>query len=288
MRKFSRFVSIVSLSIIAAAPVSLVNTAAHAEPNSTVNAVNSPLTESEKAELIQLSNPATLHDLHDGQDRIERIARILVDRHDRRGIFAVFYRNILRDANPLLDAGDFDDPAWARRVSFAFFHSYLENLHGHLTGGAVTPSWQRYYSFAADPSRSAGRVAAAGLDAHLLIDFPQAVADTGTQLRNTRDFFAIGDSLIGTTTAITDELAAVYGAKLGDFFHLYFVGRVGDRVLGDGSTSYVMFQGVRSTSLTSGIAMQNPVTDMPAVAGMHSLYDTAETVFDGLEFTGLI
>ncbi|QLY30219.1 DUF5995 family protein [Nocardia huaxiensis] len=261
---------------------------ANAAPNPVVNTAVSPLSDSEKAELIQLSDPATLTDLHAGQDRIERIAQILVDHKDRRGIFAIFYRNILRDANPLLDAGNFDDPAWARRVSFAFFHSYLENLHGHLTGGAVTPSWQRYYDFAADPSRSAGRVAAAGLDAHLLIDFPQAVAQTGTQVRNTRDFFAIGDSLIGTTQHITDELSAIYGAELGDFFHLYFVGKAGDMVLGDGTTSYVMFQGVRSTSLTSGIAMENPVTGAPAEAGMYALYNTAETVFDGLEFTGLI
>ncbi|MFC9895322.1 DUF5995 family protein [Nocardia sp. NPDC127579] len=252
-----------------------------------VTAVTAP-TAAEQAELIRLSDPATLRDLHDGQQRMERIAEIYIGHGDRAGVFAVFYRNILRDANPLLDAGDFDDPAWAREVSAAFFHRYLENLHGHLTGGPVTPQWQRYYAMAADPAVSAGRVAATGLDAHLLIDFPAAIAQTHTTAAHTRDFFAIGDSLIGTTDRITDELETLYGAKLADFFHLYFVGSAADLVIGEHRTTYVLFQGIRGTSLASGIAMTDPITAGPAELSMQALYWTAETVFDGLAAVGQI
>jgi len=186
----------------------------------------------ELAELVRLSDLATLGDLHEGQRRMDRIADILTARRDRRGIFAVFYRNILHDANPLLDAGDFDDPQWARAVSAEFFRLYLQNLHGHLTGGAVTPGWHRYYALAADPVRSPGRVAAAGLDAHLLIDFPKAIAATATRVDHTRDVFTIGNSLIDTTSRITGELQAVYGAKLAGFFGLYFLGKGADLLIG--------------------------------------------------------
>ncbi|MEC3954281.1 DUF5995 family protein [Nocardia sp. CDC153] len=246
------------------------------------------LTPAENAELVALSDPDTLTDLHEGQRRMERITDILTGAKDRRGIFAVFYRNILRDANPLLDAGDFDDPQWARAVSFEFFRTYLENLHGHLTGGPVTPGWQRYYAMAADPTRSAGRVAAAALDAHLLVDFPKAIAATDTGVDHTRDFFTIGDSLINTTDHITDELSALYGAKLAGFFHLYFVGRAADVVLGQGNTSYVMFQSVRGIALASGIAMRDAATRRPAEASMRELYNLAESVFNGLEAVGQI
>ncbi|MEC3914844.1 DUF5995 family protein [Nocardia sp. CDC160] len=242
----------------------------------------------QQAELVELSDPSTLTDLHEGQRRMERITDILTGAKDRRGIFAVFYRNILRDANPLLDAGDFDDPQWARAVSFEFFRTYLENLHGHLTGGPVTQGWQRYYAMAADPTRSAGRVAAAALDAHLLVDFPKAIAATDTGVDHTRDFFTIGDSLINTTDRITDELSALYGAKLAGFFHLYFVGRTADVVLGQGNTSYVMFQSVRGTALASGIAMRDAATRRPAEASMRELYNLAESVFNGLEAVGQI
>ncbi|MEV6768267.1 DUF5995 family protein [Nocardia sp. NPDC051030] len=266
---------------VAAGPAAAVNPQQPTVATATVD-------NAELAELIRLSDPATLTDLHEGQQRMERIADIFAAKKDRRGIFAIFYRNILRDANPLLDAGRFDDPQWARAVSAEFFHRYLENLHGNLTGGTVTPTWQRYYAMAADPSRSAGRVAAAGLDAHLLIDFPQAIAATDTGIDHTRDFLAIGDSLINTTSHITDELQSVYGANLAGFFHLYFLGKGADLIIGQGNTSYVMFQSVRGTALASGIAMQEPVTRQPAEIGMHELYNTAETVFNGLEALNLI
>ncbi|MEV0250807.1 DUF5995 family protein [Nocardia sp. NPDC050712] len=286
MRKFSRL----ALSLAAAVAVTagaLGTTATALAAPTTVTAVT-PLTAAEQAELIQLSDLSTLRDLHDGEQRMERIAEIYIGHHDRAGIFAVFYRNILRDANPLLDAGDFDDPTWARNVSAAFFHRYLTNLHGHLTGGPVTPQWQRYYAMAADPAVSAGRVAGTGLDAHLLIDFPAAIAETHTTVANTRDFFAIGDSLIGTTDHITDELETLYGAKLADFFHLYFVGSAADLVIGQHQTTYVLFQGIRGTSLASGIAMEDPITAGPAELSMQALYVTAETVFDGLAALGQI
>lgn len=286
MQKFSRVAAIAALATVTTLTVGAVDTIATAAP--VVTAAASAPTDAERAELIRLSDPDTLHDLHDGQQRIERIAQIFIEHEDRQGIFAVFYRNILRDANPLLDAGNFDDPAWAREVSLAFFHEYLVNLHGHLTGGPVTPSWQRYYSFAADPSRSAGRVAAAGLDAHLHIDFPLALAKTGTTVANTRDFFTIGDALIGTTTRITDELEALYGAKIGDFFHLFFLGAAADQVLGDGTTSYVLFQAVRATALADGLGLQNPATKGATELGMRAMYTTAETVFDGMDAAGLI
>ncbi|WP_405491945.1 DUF5995 family protein [Nocardia sp. NBC_00511] len=277
-----------AMFIAATAAIAVVSTGtATATPQSEPAAVTA-LDTAELAELTRLSDPATLVDLHDGARRMDRIAEVLTRNGDRRGIFAVFYRSILHDANPLLDAGNFDDPQWARAVSLEFFREYLVNLHGHLTGGAVTPGWQRYYDMAADPSRSPGRVAASALDAHLMVDFPAALAATGTRVENTRDFFAIGDSLINTTGHITDELHAIYGAKLAGFFGLYFVGPVADIALGEGNTSYLMFQSVRGTSLTSGLALQVPATAGAAEVAMYGLYNTAETVFDGLEFANLI
>ncbi|MFE3190009.1 DUF5995 family protein [Nocardia sp. NPDC059240] len=246
------------------------------------------LAAAESAELVALSDPATVADLHDGQRRMERIAEIFAGAHDRRGIFAIFYRNILRDANPVLDQGNFDDPAWARAVSAEFFRIYLVNLHSNLTGGTVTPEWARYYDLAADPARSPGRVAAAALDAHLHIDFPEAIAATGTLAAHTRDFFVIGDSLIATTNHITADLDAVYGAKLADFFHAYFVGPALDSVLGENATSYVMFQSVRGVSFANGLALGTPALHDATALEMRVMYQTAETVFDGLEAVDLI
>ncbi|MFD6357983.1 DUF5995 family protein [Nocardia tengchongensis] len=246
------------------------------------------LTAAENAELVALSDPSTVTDLHDGQRRMERVAEILSGAQDRRGIFAIFYRNILRDANPVLDQGNFDDPEWARAVSAEFFRIYLVNLRAHLTGGTVSPEWTRYYDLAADPSRSAGRVAAAALDAHLHIDFPEAIAATGTRADHARDFFAIGDSLIAIANNITADLDAVYGAKLADFFHAYFVGPAVDSVLGENTTSYVMFQSVRGISFANGLALGSPALRDAAAVEMRVMYDTAETVFDDLEAANLI
>jgi hypothetical protein len=251
-------------------------------------ACGTALSSAELTTLGKLSDTKTLKDLHDGEARMRQISDILTKHNDRRGIFALFYRNILADANPVLDKGKFDDPTWARNVSRGFFVRYLENLHGNVTGGAMTPEWGNYYRLAADCKRSSGRVAAAGLDAHLIIDFPNVVASSGAKLRNTRDFFAIGDSLISTTTRITDELSQRYGAELGGFFHLYFVGTKIDAKYGKGITTYVLFQGIRGLALSNGLALESPWFKRPTQSGMKFVYNTAEVAFNGLELARAI
>ncbi len=88
-----------------------------------------------RARLIALTNPATVTSLPVGLQNMEVVASELVSRGDRRGIFAVFYRNILRSAVPALETpGTFRDQAWAQRVSYEFFRRYLLGIHASLSG----------------------------------------------------------------------------------------------------------------------------------------------------------
>ncbi len=236
----------------------------------------------ERQELIALSNPGTLTGLRDAEARVNRMAAILTARGDRRGIFPVFYRNILRSAIPALESGQFEYDQWSTAISESFYRRYTENFHAHLTGGRVTPSWQHFYKLAGDCRTSPGRVAMAALDAHLVIDFPHSVAETGTTLKHTADFFAFGDLLRDETVGLAVQLQQIYGTNLQPFFQLYFFGDKLDAVAGRGTTTTLLFQTIRGLSLANGLALQKPWKRLGTLAGMNVVWLAAEGVSDAL------
>lgn len=242
----------------------------------------------ERSELIALSDPARLTGLRDAEVKVQRIAQILSARRDRRGIFPVFYARILGSAVPELESGTFEYDDWANAVSLSFYRRYAENLHAHLTGRSVTPSWAHFYKLAADCRVSPGRVAMAALDAHLVIDFPQSVAETKTQVKHTADYFAIGDLLRGETIGVADDLQRIYGTNLAPFFQLYFFGDKLDAITGEGVTTTLLFQGIRGVALVNGLALQKPLQRLTTLLGMNGLWLLAEGVSDALGKNNLL
>lgn len=236
--------------------------------------------------LIALSDPAQLKDLYDARTKVTEIANIFAQYADYRGLFAIYYRDTLNSAIPALEDAHYQDMRWAWAASFDFVDRYLTNLHGHLTGGTVAPWWQHHYAMTADCSKSAGRVLTSALNAHLIEDFPRALAKVGTTPANTGDFFAVGDDLIPTTPTIVADIKAVYGYDMSRFFQLYFVGDVADPVFGDGTTSYVFSQAGRAQSFSFGL-MLGPNPNSPAVlAAMDASFFATEAAMDELAAAG--
>lgn len=232
-------------------------------------------TGSERAELIYLSDPATLRDLHDARDRATRIRALFVKNHDYRGTFAIFYKAVLDGAVPSIDNGDYADREYVTAVSLDFFKRYLENLHGHLTGGPVTPYWQNFYDKTAECNLSPGRVLLAALNAHVIIDLPQAVATAGSSQRNVDDFMKVGDSLQASTSVMFADFKQVYGQDVSGFFGGLIFGDAIDLVVGPGGTQYTVLQSARAYAFANGLELQG-FTKTAAFARMHASWLVAE------------
>lgn len=251
-------------------------------------ACRAPLTAAQKQRLIELSNPSTLKSFAAAAPRVDEIAAILVGARDNRGIFAIFYQRILDQAVPAVAAGDFDDPVWVERVSLNFVREYLANLHGHLTGGRVTYSWQRYYALAADCQRTIGRVAGAALLAHLVIDFPKAIADARSTAANQADFFSIGNLLIEATNALTGDISAAYGQDLTDLFNLYSLGQGINDLAQANVITPVFFQSVRASAWVDGLKLTSPWTAWSAQMAMDSKWAAGSSTMNLMEMLGLV
>lgn len=259
---------------------------ADAAPAASNESCRHEFSEAEMQRLIALSDPAQLRDLYDARIKVTEIANIFAQYADYRGLFAIYYRDTLNSAIPALEDAHYQDMRWAWAASFDFVDRYLTNLHGHLTGGTVAPWWQHHYAMTADCSKSAGRVLTSALNAHLIEDFPRALAKVGTTPANTGDFFAVGDDLIPTTPTIVADIKAVYGYDMSRFFQLYFVGDVADPVFGDGTTSYVFSQAGRAQSFSFGL-MLGPNPNSPAVlAAMDASFFATEAAMDELAAAG--
>ncbi len=246
-------------------------------------------TAAQQRELVRLSDPRTLTGLADGRERMEQITDLLVARNDRRGIFAVFYRNILREAVPALaDSSAYDDAVWVNRVSEEFFVRYLAALHASVSGSTIPSPWRTYYRQAADCKVRPGRVAMAGLDAHLILDFPASIAAAKTTKANFDDYYSIGELLQAVTQEIGTELQTTYGADLTEFFHLWAFGDKLDAVAGRGVTTTLLFQGIRTVAFAYGLGLRDPWKVLPTSIAMHGTYGAAETASDLLAAVKLI
>ena len=190
------------------------------------------LTSSERAELASLTKTSANFNLYKARTNVTRIAQILVPKGDYRGTFAIFYRDILGDAIPAIERGEFADNAWTTKISTDVVKRYFDNLNAHVTGLRPTVPWQNFYNRSADCGQTPGRVVMAALTAHLVVDFPESVLVSGATPRNKGDFFKVGDLLVATTPKITADIRDAYGYDLDPFFKLWFASDLAYPVLG--------------------------------------------------------
>lgn len=200
------------------------------------------LSAAEKASLIKASDTSTLTEIPDALKRLKTINGILAVRGDYRGTFPVFYEVILTRTQHVMTTEKFNDPVWSKKIAIEFVSEYFRNLHGHLSGGAVTTYWKEFYKLAADCKRSAGRVAAQALVTHMIDDFPRALIAVKTTSKNREDFLHYGDALIEATPQIIANVKQYYGVDLKPLFQLYLVGDV----FGSSTVTTAFFSSVRS------------------------------------------
>ncbi|WP_063057746.1 DUF5995 family protein [Nocardia sienata] len=266
-------------------------------------ACGTPLSVSEVAEIVELSDTSVSYDENSGSslDRLEqaverhrRIAEILVAHRDRRGLLALGLDAVEQAAvMPLQrDPGVFDDPEWAHRISLDLLLRFLRNVHAEFTGAPAEPQWNHYFRLAHRCELSPTRVAMAGYNAHLTRDLSEAVAATRATPADAPDHFRIVDAIAGHGSLIVDLTRELYGGDLGPLWRFYFLGEGLDAVLGAGVATGPLLRladlGANVVIFGNGLALQDPAAAPAVRAEMDVLWRSADSAFEVLAANGAL
>ena len=204
------------------------------------------------AELIELSDPNTLVDEYDAQGRVNRIAQLFREAKDPRGLFATVYRLITNRAVESVDHGDYVHPVWARSLITEFARRYMANLHGHLTGGAVTGQWKKYYGLAQNCDVGRGRTLGVAIAVHLMVDLPKTLHLIDSQPEQREDFVVFGDILLEIFPQLVLDVERDYDTDVRDLLRGFFFGDWVDRFTREGTMTAFMYQGIRLKAWRDG------------------------------------
>ena len=130
-------------------------------------------------------------------------------------------------------------------------------LRAHLLLGTTTNSWERYYDLSEDCTASPTRIAAAGVNTHLLIDLPESLAHISSDSTHKHDFEDFGLVLVDATPDLISDLDAAYGTDSAPFFSGYFLGDWVDTTWGENTTTTFAFQTVRNKAWNNGQWLQD-------------------------------
>ena len=195
--------------------------------------------------VIELSSVESLGDEYDVRERIERISEIFRESKDPRGIFSIVYRLITNNAVESVEEGLYENSQWTRELIVAFAYRYLVNLHGHLTGGEVSPQWSKYYKIAQNCDVGHGRVLGVAIATHLMVDLPYALEDVSSVDRHEEDFVLFGEVSLRIFPQLISDMQTVYQADVSDLLNGFFLGEWVDSIYTKGTTTTFIYQTVR-------------------------------------------
>ena len=171
-------------------------------------------------------------------DEIEGVA-------DPIGMFAIVYRHITNNGVSSAEAGYYEHDVWVRNLITAFAKRYLENLHGHLTGGKVTPQWQKYYKLARNCKVDRSRVLGVAIATHLLVDMTYALHDVKSTSLHEEDYVRFGEISLWVFPELIEDTYTVYNKDVEPLLTGFFFGDWVDGWKGQGTFTTFLYQAVR-------------------------------------------
>ena len=226
----------------------------------------SQMSQRQYSELLQLSDVATFKDYRQAAPRAQRIAEIFAEAHDRRGIFASMYVAITHESVGSSFRGEYQDNIKASQLVKRFAERYFEPLQSYLLNGAfgqtakyqVVREWQTYYDLAEDCATSDLRVLGTGVNNHMTMDLPYALAEIDASKSFYDDFMKFGNILIQKKRESTNLLQSQQNVFAASFFDLFLLGNFIDTFFDKGTAAVIGFQLIRAEAWSDGVLLQSP------------------------------
>ena len=211
---------------------------------------------SEWARLVELSDPARVATVEQLHAHLDAIATTFARTRDTRGLFASLYAPTTARLLEARASGRIQDVVRSDALSIDFGKRYLENLHAHLQGKPVSTAWKRYYDMAMATEKPSFRVLATGMNVHLTVDLPAALAAVKTPPSFKRDFIQSGLAMSEGTPELVARVKADHGLDLTNLFDGYSPGRALSQIFGPHAATRAVFQGIRNEAWCQGHLLQ--------------------------------
>ncbi|WP_067535437.1 DUF5995 family protein [Nocardia crassostreae] len=257
-------------------------------------ACGTPLDAGAIATITELSDVDTvtgddpLQRLEEVVSRNQQIAETLVAHGDRRGLFALMEDIAGRGTVlPMIrSAAGLTDPQFDARFVVEYLDTWLRAVHAEFTGAPVPPHWERYFDLAADCSASDAYAAMVGYNAHMSVDIPWALAESGVGTDNSADYFRFLDGIAVNNAVLVQRTKDTYNADVGPLWRFYFFGDGLDLITGPGVGSGQLLRtalfGVNAANLANGLGLQNPATRGVTDAGIDAMWAAVDTALGAL------
>jgi hypothetical protein len=214
------------------------------------------LSQGDLALLTRLSDPKRVTTMDQLHRNLEEIASTFARTRDTRGLFASVYAPTTARVMEARASGHIRDIRLSDALSLDFGKRYLENLHAHLQGRPVSAPWARYYELALASEKPSFRVLATGMNAHLTVDLPAALAAVKAPASFKRDYLQLGRAMSDGTSALVARVKQDHGLDLSRLFEGYSPGRALSRVFGPNAPTRAIFQGIRNEAWCQGHLLQ--------------------------------
>ncbi|WP_254863875.1 DUF5995 family protein [Halovivax gelatinilyticus] len=191
-------------------------------------------------ELCSLLEPS-FESVEDVRRRLTRLESALLDRDDRRAVFATVYAEMTEQAVRAIDADVFQNPAWMKRYLVRFAEYYRRAFLDYERGerSAVPDPWTVAFATAIEGNALVVQDAFLGINAHINYDLALTLSDVGidpdraskyadhdcvndilrslvaVQRELLAERYAPGLSRIGDGLGDLDELGATLGLRAG-------------------------------------------------------------------------
>jgi hypothetical protein len=238
--------------------------------------------------LITLSDPAQLGDLRDARDKVSAVADLFTLHRDPRGLFPLIYRTGLDALVHSLDHGTYGHPDWVEAFDRDFARRYFKDLHAHLTRGRVSTPWRHFYDLTADDSLSVGRLVAAALNAHIVVDLPEALHAAHTQERHLGDYRAISGEIFATAAVVIDDIRQVYAADLAPLYRLYVLRGPADPSAGQPMVQSTLFHTAANAAFINARTLAAPLIRPLLRRQIRILWRTGEAMADRFAAAGVL
>ena len=238
--------------------------------------------------MIELTEVTDNEDAYSTYARIDGIASLFEACGDPWGLFPTTYRRITARGLAAIEAGEFDDPAWANRIIVDFAGRYMENLRLALQDREPSWAWKHYYRLALREDVSRTRSVVVAMCAHLMLDLPYSLAAIETTEENKNDFFVFGDMMIEVADLFIDDLKFYYETDAEALLNGFFFGDWVDGVFGENAMMTLSYQAIRTKSWNNRWYLEQDWGMWVADSEIWSSFWLTEGVLATLDATGAI
>ncbi len=254
----------------------------------------SEMTQEQYIELLNLTDNSTFKDYKEAAPRAERIAEIFGAAKDRRGIFASMYVAITNESVGSTSRGEYKDNVRAAKLVKRFAERYFEPLHGYLWNGSnenqikngdskkekveINWEWKDYYELAEKCNSSDLNILGTGVNNHMTMDLPYALAEIEAPKEFEDDFLKFGEILIQKKRESTNLLVKQQNVYAAEFFDLFVMGKVLDNFLPKGTAATLGFRLIRGEAWQNGQSLQIGVNRPFAAVGIRAAWTVRQGV----------